>query len=216
MDFSGSMVLSAGRSGQIIHWRLPEQGSLQKLRVVQPDKTVIEWIAGFLLPADSTADFLIYGFRSNKFTVWSSANNEKLLECECGGGHRSYDLAFFPHSGLLRFASVKTTTVNWHRAILRSGVEAGQGGPVRLTPALHGLQIWSVVCLGIDSEGSLVLATASEDTTIKVISSPLKETIDDVMTEMSVICTGREHLSSVRVVKKSCLMSDTLHRYLFT
>ncbi|GAV01718.1 hypothetical protein RvY_12379-2 [Ramazzottius varieornatus] len=211
-DSSDGVVVTAGRSGQVICWRLT--GSrLDKLRVMQVDKSIIEWMSGFVLPAGKVTDLVVLGFRGRKFVALAMAGQDKVMEVDCGGAHRSNDWAYFTASALARFAFVKTTSVKWRDAQLLSRAAAQRPSLVRV--GLHGLQIWSAGCLQSAEGRGWTLATASEDTSIKIWTvSPL----DDMTAAAppkgltALLATAQQHLSSVRVLKQSLLMPNSLYR----
>lgn len=96
-------VYSCGRNGRILEYLVvdsPEKGTyLNLLRTfaILP----IEWIADFQF--DNQAPFNLkyaYGFAfGSNFLFWNLPENRSILEDECGGGHRSWDLAIGSSEG---------------------------------------------------------------------------------------------------------------------
>ncbi|XP_041370652.1 WD repeat-containing protein 6-like isoform X2 [Gigantopelta aegis] len=182
----GNYVLTAGRDGHYRTWKVVEG----KLQLLNSNKVMkgMEWIDGLQITED---DLLVYGFHSAYFTVWSVKKNEKVIEVECGGGHRSWDCLI--DNSLARFVYLKSKDVILFEKKLTSSQRI-------LKPAFHGRALCDVKYIATltDSTGVPVylMATCSEDTTINIVSVAYNNGIP----ELRVDHTLQGHLSSVRAL----------------
>ncbi|KAK7481281.1 hypothetical protein BaRGS_00027541 [Batillaria attramentaria] len=117
--YHGGTVFTAGRDGQYRRWGM-KNGSLELLSSSRVFKG-FDWIDRLVF---TEQDLSIYGFYS--------ARGERLLEVECGGGHRAWD-CLKGGSGF-RFLFLKARQV-----VMVTGQQ--RVGQVLLKPPLHGLKV---------------------------------------------------------------------------
>ncbi|XP_046398639.1 WD repeat-containing protein 6 isoform X2 [Ischnura elegans] len=192
-------VYSTGRDG-IVNTFVPWKGAL---KFKGTDKLGFEWAARFLV---LNKNVLVFGFKGACAVIWGIRERCVLLEKNCGGGHRSWDIDLISHgeeTTSLLLAMIKNgelVTVDWK-------VSSGTLGDSVLQDGLHSREINSVSCFTWPESHSRVVAiaiTGSEDTTAKV--SRVSYGGDE--SPFSVLSTLHGHLSSVRAVSILPLVSS--------
>ncbi|XP_071793458.1 tRNA (34-2'-O)-methyltransferase regulator WDR6-like [Asterias amurensis] len=82
-------VYSSGRDGTYRQYGI--QGTrLQMLNTFKVFKG-FNWIESIAFT--SSDDIMVSGFHSSSFLIWSTQSSEKLVEIQCGGGHRAWGFA---------------------------------------------------------------------------------------------------------------------------
>ena len=171
-------IYSTGRDGSFRKYTYNSEERLLHMLDKQKACKGMDWIEGiWFLPShptsSSSTDFtpLVYGFyMQNHFAAWNYDTNEIMFKIKCGGGYRSWDVAFPSvttnnNDNTLSFAYVKGSALHvssyqWKGCSNSQIIEAG----------LHGREVMCVKVLGqcVGSEGNTLwlLVTCSQDTTI--------------------------------------------------
>ncbi|XP_013403103.1 WD repeat-containing protein 6 [Lingula anatina] len=198
-------VYTSGRDGQYRQFRV-RAGQLELMTSSKVFKG-FEWIDRMIF---QDQNMIILGFHTSKFVVWSLNHNQKLLEVECGGGHRTWD--FDLGRERCTFVYLKAKEV----VMCKGAIKLEE--PI-LLPSLHGRELTSVLHL-FSYKDKHICATSSEDTMVNIIqlSSPGTTICSDL--NMTVLKTLQGHLSSVRTltsVRSSHLAGNiTQSRLLFS
>ncbi|XP_060064987.1 WD repeat-containing protein 6-like [Ylistrum balloti] len=136
-------------------------------------------------------DLLVYGFHSNNFVLWSSLNNQRLVQIPCGGGHRAWDSRI--HGNTIRYVYIRTGEV----VLCETELSTNQ---VLLKESLHGREITDILHIkSYDQDGSPVhvIGSCSEDTQVNLLL--LTHNSYGVM-EMANLTSLQGHISSVRTM----------------
>ncbi|XP_071448159.1 tRNA (34-2'-O)-methyltransferase regulator WDR6 [Hetaerina americana] len=201
-------IYSTGRDGIVNVFVL--RNGLLKLK--GSEKLGFEWAARFLV---LNKNILVFGFKGANAVIWGIKERCIMLEKNCGGGHRSWDIDFVSQSDgsldliLAMVTNGELTTVNWK---LPSGTPGGsvvQGG-------LHSREINCISCFSPSkylcntSNDMTFVITGSEDTTAKVSSFSYNSSEKTPL--FSTISTLHGHLSSIRAISILPIFpSDTLY-----
>ncbi|KAK1755047.1 WD40-repeat-containing domain protein [Echria macrotheca] len=107
--------------------------------------------------SSSSPDLILYGFRGQNFVAWNETARQELVSIECGGAHRPFSyVSRVTDPGQLRFVFTKVAHMRFYsqsRPALRV-----------LKEGAHGREIRAVAV----SNGTGYIATAAEDTTIRI------------------------------------------------
>jgi WD repeat-containing protein 6 len=107
------------------------------------------------------SSLMLYGFRSKNFIVWNESKHCEVTSVECGGSHRSYAYSPIPGGdGAGHFAYTKASKLCLHSQSRASHKVTKRGG--------HGREIKA--CAVLESGKQKLIATGSEDTTIRIWS----------------------------------------------
>ncbi|XP_067657544.1 tRNA (34-2'-O)-methyltransferase regulator WDR6-like isoform X2 [Haliotis asinina] len=184
--YHGNMVYTCGRDGQYRQWDVTDRDL--KLRSTHRVMKGMDWIDRLQVTADDT---LVYGFHSSHFTLWSVTQNLRLMDVECGGGHRAWDCQL--NGETARFVYLKTK----HILVCDSTCRSRQ---VILKGCLHGRELCDIrhITTYQGKHGSPVhiLATCSEDTTVQLVSISSHRGIP----HLTVHHTLQGHLSTVKTL----------------
>jgi len=97
----------------------------------------------------------------NTFVLWSSDLEEKLLEVDCGGGHRQWDFRLDEDERCAAFVVIKGRTPRLYFASLEARhVTVKVGLSAALAPRVRAIRIYSLVLLVVctRSYGCLLLS----------------------------------------------------------
>ncbi len=175
---------TAGRDGIIKSFKLEatnqEAGSDYNVSEVGSRRLKIKWLERFL----SGQPRFILGFHSTDFVIYDLEQDRSLVEVECGGSHRSWDLV----NNL--FIYIKDQDL----MVAKIGDIESLGQSV-IRPGLHTREINCVAFFEV--EGRPHLVTGSEDTRIKLL------TFDDnnITPAIKTVQTLSSHISSVKCLK---------------
>ncbi|XP_046542365.1 WD repeat-containing protein 6-like [Haliotis rubra] len=187
--YHGNTVYTSGRDGQYRQWDLTDREL--KLRSSHRVMKGMDWIDRLQVTADDT---LVYGFHSSRFTLWSVTQNLRLMDVECGGGHRAWDCQL--NGKIARFVYLKTK----HILVCDTTCRSRQ---VILKGCLHGRELCDVRHIttyrGKDGNSVHILATCSEDTTVQLVSISSHRGIS----QLTVHHTLQGHLSTVKTLAVS-------------
>ncbi|WAR22367.1 WDR6-like protein [Mya arenaria] len=127
----GNHIYSAGRDGT---YRVYEWAEDDELVLLNSNKVCkgMDWIERLEFSDDSSEDIQVLGFYTDLFVVWSVQQNQKLLEVNCGGGHRAWD--FCRHGNTATFVYVKAREVK----VTKVATESNQ---FILKGSLHGREL---------------------------------------------------------------------------
>ncbi|XP_072023406.1 tRNA (34-2'-O)-methyltransferase regulator WDR6-like, partial [Amphiura filiformis] len=167
------MIYSTGRDGTYRqHILKRDEEGIAKLQLLNTFKVSkgFQWLERIVFPSDE--EMQILGFHTNQFLVWSVTRSERLIEVECGGGHRTwgYTVCDVGSESIATFACVKAQQIFIHRVPWQLGSRQ-----TIVKQALHGNQVTCVKHLAsfssINEEGVeyAVCATGSEDTTVNIV-----------------------------------------------
>ncbi|XP_046362387.2 WD repeat-containing protein 6-like [Haliotis rufescens] len=188
--YHGNTVYTSGRDGQYRQWDVTDRELT--LRSSHRVMKGMDWIDRLHVTADDT---LVYGFHSSCFTLWSVTQNLRLMDVECGGGHRAWDCRL--RGGTARFVYLKTK----HILVCDTACRSRQ---VILKGSLHGRELCDVrhitTSRGRHGNAVHVLATCSEDTTVQLVSISSHRGISN----LTVHHTLQGHLSTVKTLAVSC------------
>lgn len=188
----GNQVYSAGRDGNYRTFVWTESGQLELLHINRVCKG-FEWIEK--LHFTDNGDIQIQGFYTNLFIIWSVTQNQKLLEIECGGGHRAWDYSC--HGNKATFVYVKAREVKVTDVEMKSN-------QIIVKKCLHGRELCDAkfICAGTDSSGKSMtaLVTCSEDTSLCLSLLYYKNSTPQV----DVYHTLTGHISTVRCLFVCC------------
>ncbi|ETS74788.1 hypothetical protein PFICI_13272 [Pestalotiopsis fici W106-1] len=143
-----------------------------------------------LAPSDDEGglDLILYGFRSTKFIVWNETQRREIASIECGGGHRTfvYDAV---QSALGDFRLV------WTQASQLCFFSQSHASHRALKSGGHGREIKAVA-----ASGDLV-ATAAEDTTIRIWSYANQGQAQNAETSMRCLAVLENHTAGIQSMK---------------
>lgn len=172
-------VTTTGRDKTIKYFKILED----ELTHMSTKILDFHWLDRFL---DSDCK-IVCGFREKMFVVFSLTRNEVLLELECGGGHRSWDV--FCNSDknsaqlVLALMYIKNDNIYTESVILSTAISVSKGSHSKEINCLKTHQIG----------GRTVFLSGGEDTTLRV------STLDNEMNfEDLEVC---KHLSGVKTLK---------------
>nr|XP_006818580.1 PREDICTED: WD repeat-containing protein 6-like [Saccoglossus kowalevskii] len=195
----GDFIYTAGRDGKYKQHRF-QNGLLQLLNSSKVYKG-FEWVEKMTFKDNGSLE--IQGFHAAHFILWNVQHNEKLLEVECGGGHRSYGFAYVLNSAV--FVYLKARNV----IICQTPVDTVESQRV-VKHSLHWKEITCACHLGTIGEVKdsvrqhHVIASGSEDTTINILA------ISEInkLNQVKVLKNLHSHISSVRALYAITLPSS--------
>nr|CAB3267721.1 WD repeat-containing protein 6-like [Phallusia mammillata] len=185
LDKHGNIIISTGRDG---YWR-QFCVNTSKIEMLTQHRAAqgMEWLENIKL---ENFRLYVYGFRGNKFVVWSKFSGNEMFSVTCGGCHRSWDFS----TELSKFVFLKASQLNIvevpENVFEESLVEVG----------FHNHQINCVRFLASYAHDDChvdIIATASEDT--KVIITKLLHNKDVCKAE--VLHVIDDHCSNVRSIR---------------
>ncbi|MCJ1402179.1 hypothetical protein MMC11_005399 [Xylographa trunciseda] len=168
-EMIGNFLLTAGCDGKLalhrVHTRQEDGKMTVKLERVH---TTVPPLGPNLEGACFTSenqDLLLWGFRSTDFVVWNETKRIEVMRVPCGGAHRSW--AYSPSDD-----GQDGGVFIWTKASI-CNVQAQSTASHRvLQPGGHGREIKAIaICplrIKLDSEYGYLVATAAEDTTIRI------------------------------------------------
>ncbi|XP_074641979.1 tRNA (34-2'-O)-methyltransferase regulator WDR6-like isoform X2 [Tubulanus polymorphus] len=192
-------VYSTGRDGCYRKYEIIEQ----KLNLLSSNKVHkgFDWIDKILFTSD---DSIILGFHTSNFVVWSLNSNQRLVEINCGGGHRTWDFHLAEDRGI--FVYVKTGEVVYSQQKIDRTHKV-------IVPALHGRELTNIKFIHSLNDSTDIFVTSGEGTSVNLIS------ISSASNEaLSVISGLQGHISSVKAISilRSKLVEDSNAVLIFT
>jgi WD40 repeat protein len=144
--------------------------------------------AWFAETTDGQLDLIIYGFRGMSFVVWNETTRQEIVTIPCGGGHRCFDFVSLSHSvESLRFVYTKASNMNvysqsrMHMQVIRHGC--------------HGREIKAAAA------NDRYLATAAEDTLIRIWERPSNHTTGSPLDDMYCVAVLSKHAAGIQSLK---------------
>ncbi|KAL7791335.1 WD40-repeat-containing domain protein [Trichoderma ceciliae] len=140
-------------------------------------------IAGAWFTQETVPELVLYGFRSKDFVIWNETRREELATIECGGGHRTFQLAYNESMpGRYRFAFTKTSrlSISSSDQLTHAWVKAG----------IHGREIRTL------SSNDRYIATGAEDTSIRIWE--YRPTGEDAQAEMRCVAAMKTHITGLQ------------------
>ncbi|XP_064630402.1 tRNA (34-2'-O)-methyltransferase regulator WDR6-like [Lineus longissimus] len=183
--FHDDHVYSCGRDGKYVQYSL-EDGQLKQLNANKVAKG-FEWLCQLLFTDNDT---FALGFHTVNFELWSLNTNQKMLEIECGGGHRDWDFCY--HDNQAVFVYIKKGDIVLHQGELRSNQQI-------IKPPLHGRELTDVKHI-LTTGNVHVLCTSSEDTDVNIVAVEYNEEGNVTLHPLK---TLQGHLSNVRCLALS-------------
>ena len=156
---NASSFLTTCRDGKCRIYTLPAGAPYPSLQhEIAPPLNTLE--AAFFT-AETKSQLILHGFRGPNFLAYNDSTRAILASIPCGGAHRPFATVSPPQDpGQLRFVCSKARD-------LRIVSQSGEGERV-LRPGGHGREIKAVASSFSSSSNQHLLATAAEDTTIRI------------------------------------------------
>ncbi|KAA8916127.1 hypothetical protein TRICI_001711 [Trichomonascus ciferrii] len=130
---------------------------------------------------------LFYGFRNLLFFVWNETDQYEILNEKCGGAHRNW----YIDVGGSDERDIQLIYTKAGKIIMLNSQNPGKFSGTLLERGTHGREIRDVSISPSSYDGFRVLATASEDTCVKL--GTLSAT-----GEVNYHCTLRQHVSGIQ------------------
>lgn len=150
------------RDGVYMYADLKKQDKSFELNVIHMNKLSKGFVEGGFIHND---ELILYGFKSSYFYLWNETKQLELASELCGGAHRQWEL--FKHNrqllsmkfvyiskSALYIRDIKQRFTNGSYGLINSGTHGREIRDVAVSPFLSSM------------DGSRLLMTASEDTTI--------------------------------------------------
>ncbi|XP_077992501.1 tRNA (34-2'-O)-methyltransferase regulator WDR6-like isoform X2 [Glandiceps talaboti] len=196
----GDYIYTSGRDSTYKQYSYHDN-NLQLLNASKVYKG-FEWLEKLTYTDDG--DLQICGFHTSSFVVWSVDRNEKLLQVECGGGHRSYGFAANVQNTAV-FVYVKSRSV----MLCQTTMETLHSQTI-IKDSVHWKEIPCICYLDTvyditspDTQHHIIV-TGSEDTKINIIAI----TKNGGRTQQKVLKSLHSHISSVRTLQACVLPSS--------
>lgn len=146
------------------------------------DKLPFSWLASIIKQDDA---ILLAGFSGSNFVLFNLKSRRIILELNCGGGHRSWDILIDPVKDVLNFVFIKEKQLHsyeskWSKILISDFVQG-----------YHTKEINCGVLVNINDENKVLFISGGEDTTIRL-------SLIDNCTQFNSFYTLKSHLSSVR------------------
>ncbi|XP_045122840.1 WD repeat-containing protein 6-like isoform X3 [Portunus trituberculatus] len=182
----GGLVYSSGRDGYVRSLRVSE-GRLLSLTATRVSGS--SWVSRLIAVKGKLLAICFYGV---KLKLWSVGEEQTLLEVECGGAHRSWDLRLCGKRGWLVCTFLKDGTPYTFSTPLNNKMLP------HIRPALHTQETMELRLL-FQHRREMVLLTAGEDTTLRLHALHQQG-------QRQSFGVVRSHLSGVRAL---CLIEET-------
>ena len=155
------LMYSSGRNGKIFEFLIEDNNCwlLRTFRILSD----MEWIGNFEFDEQTNEMSFIYGFQSRNFVVWDEREQRFVYSIECGGGHRSWDFAFYENN--FHFCYTKQEKII---SFAKQMSKTRHNPKLFLTQTSHSKKINSCSLLLITS--SMFFATAGEENIIHINS----------------------------------------------
>lgn len=122
---------------------------------------------GFIEGGYLDGDLILYGFRSTHFSVWNETKQLEITNELCGGAHRQWDLFTYNDNNKLDYKFVYINKSTLYIKSFKGRFTENKYGLI--IGGTHGREIRDVtVSPSLLADGSRLLMTASEDTTVKL------------------------------------------------
>lgn len=155
-----SVILVTLRDGIYIFVDICETASRIASSIILKNKITKAIEGGFM----KDNHLLLYGFSSSHFCFWDETKQAELSKVLCGGGHRHWEISIQHEVPRLVFSYIYRGTL--HLSTLQSSWDSKNG---LLIEGTHGREIRDVAIQPIaESDGTKLVASASEDSTIKI------------------------------------------------
>lgn len=172
-------LITTGRDRMIRYFKITENDLIN----IGNYELDFHWVERFL----DVKERLVCGFKEKLFVVHNVRQNEVLLELDCGGGHRSYDVLYIKETNnkttlqlvYLKNSFIHTETIQLNKHTTNAVVSGSHSKEIN---CLKTLQV----------EGKTMFLTGGEDTTIRV-SVLDGQVFEDIMLY--------KQLSSIRTLK---------------
>ncbi|KAK5992823.1 Endosomal recycling 2-like protein [Cladobotryum mycophilum] len=140
-------------------------------------------IAGAWFTQTAVPELILYGFRSKSFVIWNETRKEELANIDCGGAHRTFQLAYDElDPGRFRFAFTKTSKLFLHSSNKLSHKSLRLG--------VHGREIKA-----LSSNGRYV-ASGAEDTSIRIWEHKSEE--KGRQADLRCVATMKTHVTGIQ------------------
>ncbi|KAI4458636.1 wd repeat protein [Holotrichia oblita] len=193
-------IISLGRNSTINEYQLDDK--VQRLTQISSDKLPFTWLTG-LYPIKSQNTTLLTGFSGINFIVYDHIARRTLLEIECGGGHRSWNVRVAEDK--LTFTYIKNKRIN----VIESDLSDIIG--TNVIKGYHLNEINALKLIKFDTNSTeCFFVSGGEDTVIRVCS----KRFDDNLSDFKHLNALKSHLSSIRAIAVLKINEDRY--YLFT
>jgi WD repeat-containing protein 6 len=191
-----SYILTSGRNGTYAIHQISECSSESRVPIVTtvhistpPFGPMIE---GAYFDSFSKG-LILYGFRSKSFIAWNESKECEIINVECGGAHRNWSFSPSPTgSGGSIFVWTKSSRLHMHmqsedsHQVIKRGSHGREIKALAISPPL-------TLRKGVTRQ---VLATGSEDTTIRIFEIEPSE--NDSGTTFKPLGTFRKHATGIQ------------------
>ncbi|KAI9767145.1 MAG: hypothetical protein M1840_005934 [Geoglossum simile] len=189
-------ILTSGRNGTYAIHQISESSSKNQVPTITtvhistlPFGPMIE--GAYFDPFSK--GLILYGFRSKSFVAWNESKECEIMNVECGGAHRNWSFSPSPtRSGGGVFVWTKSSRLHMHmqsedsHQVVKGGSHGREIKALAISPPL-------TVGKGVTRQ---VLATGSEDTTIRIFEIDRSES--DSGTTFKPLGTFRKHATGIQ------------------
>lgn len=182
--------LTTGRDGfYCVHRVDLRSGKISTVhRSMPPLGPYIEGVHVLVSP-DEKPRIILHGFRSTEFVVWDETEQRQLFAVLCGGAHRSWTFHLDQSGSSATFVWTQAGKSNYKHWSWTDHEVVQRGS--------HGREIKALAVHRLGQDGSLLLATGSEDTNVHLMVQTMDET------ELRTLVVLRRHMTGLQDLKFS-------------
>ncbi|XP_059045644.1 WD repeat-containing protein 6 [Achroia grisella] len=190
--------ITTGRDGTIKYFNLSNENKTLAKYMSSKDLE-FQWVEKFIDKNEN----VVCGFQERTFIVYDIKNKSKLLNVECGGGHRSWDVVRYidevndVYEEFIMLMYLKKGVIQVHKFQMSKVVSRN------VISGSHSKEINCLISYRTNLSDSIIFyITGGEDTTLRIssIDNELKFREDTIF----------KHLSSVRTLKSYSLTDDKI------
>jgi len=146
-------------------------------------------------------EFLVYGYRTVKFTLYDVVRSQEVISSPCGGAHRTWEfnIHISPESG-----QSTGCTFLWTKVSKANLVVVNKSMNQTMRPGLHGREVKTAAISqnNIDDSGfKPLIATGAEDTDIRLFTYSENKNESDLEGSFRCMATIRKHNTGVQSLK---------------
>ncbi|XP_068617481.1 tRNA (34-2'-O)-methyltransferase regulator WDR6 [Battus philenor] len=199
LNIKTNEMISTGRDGTVKYFSIINKNDVFHIKLTSSKDVGFPWVEKYIEPHNN----LICGFQERTFLINDLKNNSKVIEVNCGGGHRSWDVIRYvdnindKYEEIIKFIYLKNSDVNIETFQLSKIVSRD------IICGTHSKEINYLKSHKINIDDNVMfLISGGEDTTLRVSS-----VTGDLNFRDEVIL---KQLSSVRTLKTHRLDSEKL------
>lgn len=166
-DQPSSLILTTGRNGTYavheLRWHRASDDGPETLDLVTLHASslhVCPMIEGAYV--NNCQELILYGFHGKHFVVWNAKMHEEVMKIDCGGAHRLWDFHPNNNGGAFVWTRASSLYVHAQAHIAHQTVQEGSHGR-----EIKAMSVSPPLSLRL-GETSQLIATGSEDTTIRI------------------------------------------------